>query len=96
MQRAEARLIEARLAAADHHDDAADRFDVAIDALRSMSTPFHLAHGLLDHAAFLIERGETESADLAIGEARVVADRLGCRPLLARADRLTAVEAVSD
>ncbi len=96
LQRAEARLIEARLAAADHHDDAADRFDVAIDALRSMSTPFHLAHGLLDHAAFLIERGETESADLAIGEARAVADRLGCRPLLARADRLTAVEAVSD
>ena len=96
MQRAEALLIEARLAAADHDDDAADRFVVAIDALRSMSTPFHLAHGLLDHAAFLIERGETESADLAIGEAHAIADGLGCRPLHDRADRLTAVEAARD
>ncbi len=96
MQRAEALLIEARLAAADHDDDAADRFVVAVDALRSMSTPFHLAHGLLDHAAFLIERGESESADLAIGEAHAIADGLGCRPLHDRADRLTAVEAVSD
>ena len=61
-----------------------------------MSTPYHLAHGLLDHAEFLIDSDESESADLAIGEARAIADRLGCRPLLDRANRLTVVDAVSD
>jgi hypothetical protein len=54
-----------------------------------MSTPYHLAHGLLDQAEHLIRLGDADTATLAIGEARDIAGRLDCRPLLDRAAKLT-------
>ena len=90
MQRAEALLIRARLAAAAQASDAADQFAAAVEALRSLSTPYHLAHGLLDHAKFLAATGDSSAAAQLIAEARSIATGLGCRPLLDRADALTA------
>ncbi len=88
MQRAERDLARARLAAADRDPDAADAaFAAAIVGLREHSTPYHLAHGLLDHAAHLAARGDTEAARAAISEAVGIAARLGCQPLGDRAER---------
>jgi len=87
MQRAERDLVRARLAAADCDPDAVGAaFTAAIVGLRQHSTPYHLAHGLLDHAAHLAARGDTEAAAAATGEARGIAQRLGCQPLLDRAE----------
>jgi hypothetical protein len=89
MQRAERDLARARLAAADRDGDAADAaFAAAIDGLRQHSTPYHLAHGLLDHSAYLAARGDAEAAAAAVGEATGIADRLGCQPLLDRAETI--------
>ena len=57
MLRAERDLARARLAS----DNGAE-FAAAITGLRELSTPYHLAHGLLDYAAVLSRRGETEAA----------------------------------
>ena len=84
MLRAELDLARARLAAAD--PDAGPAFAAAIAGLRQHSTPYHLAHGLLDHAAHLSACGEAEAAAAAIGEATGIAARLGCQPLLDRAE----------
>jgi hypothetical protein len=89
MQRAERELARARLAARDG-DPGAVAFTVAIVGLRQHSTPYHLAHGLLDHAGYLLRRGDPDAA--AIGEARDIAQRLGCRPLLDRAADLSPAE----
>jgi class 3 adenylate cyclase/predicted ATPase len=85
MQRAELDLARARLTA-----PAADgtALAAAITALRQHSTPYHLAHGLLDHAAHLLRTGDEEAAEAAIGEARGIAERLACQPLLERADTI--------
>jgi class 3 adenylate cyclase/tetratricopeptide (TPR) repeat protein len=89
MLRAERDLARARLAAADRDDDqAATAFAAAIAGLRERSTPYHLAHGLLDHAEYLARHGEVAAASLAIDEARDIARRLRCQPLLDRADAL--------
>ena len=58
-------------------------------SLREHSTPYHLAHGLLDHAQYLMRRGDTNAAEAAISEARDIAGRLRCQPLLDRAANLT-------
>jgi hypothetical protein len=81
MQRAERDLARARLAAA----DADPAFAAAIAGLRQHSTPYHLAHGLLDHADCLAARGDDEAAAAAISEAADIAQRLRCQPLLDRA-----------
>ena len=86
MQRAERDLTRARLAAAGGDLDAGPAFAAAIAGLRQHSTPYHLAHGLLDHAFHLAARGDTEAATAAIGEAAGIARRLGCQPLLDRAE----------
>jgi class 3 adenylate cyclase/predicted ATPase len=86
MQRAERDLARARLAAADPDADAA--FAAAISGLRELSTPYHLAHGLLDHAAHLSHLGDDQAAAAAAGEAAGIAARLGCQPLLDRADTI--------
>jgi len=89
MQRAERDLARARLAAADQNPDTVGAlFAAALAGLRQQSTPYHLAHGLLDHAAFLAARGDTEAATAAIGEARGIAQQLGCQPLLDRAQTI--------
>ena len=91
MLRAERDLVRARLADGDG-DQAAAAYTAAISGLREMSTPYHLAHGLLDHAQYLTGRaepppeGDSDAADQAIAEARLIAERLGCQPLLDRAD----------
>ena len=77
MLRAERDLVRARPAAAD--------FAAAISGLRELSTPYHLAHGLLDYAGYLTRRGEVEAAALAIDEARGIGQQLRCEPLLSRA-----------
>ena len=63
----------------------------AVEALRSISTPYHLAHGLLDHAEFPRRRRRLRRRpSRPIAEARSIATGLGCRPLLDRADALAA------
>jgi class 3 adenylate cyclase/tetratricopeptide (TPR) repeat protein len=86
MLRAERDLARARLGAGD--EGAAAAFTAAIASLREQSTPYHLAHGLLDHAEYLLRAGDAEIAAAAIDEARDVASRLRCQPLLDRAAAL--------
>jgi tetratricopeptide (TPR) repeat protein len=90
--RAERDLVAARLAASAGDPGAATMFAAAIDGLRELSTPYHLAHGLLDHAGYLLRLGDTGAAALAVAEARDIADRLRCRPLLDRAGDLMPAE----
>ena len=85
VQRAERELVRARMAGIEGEQAAAAAFASAINSLRELSTPFHLAHGLLDHAQYLMSRGEAEPAVAAIEEAREIAGRLRCGPLLDRA-----------
>ena len=54
-------------------------------ACRSGARPYHLAHGLLDHAEYLTRLGDAKAAETAISEARDIARRLRCQPLLDRA-----------
>jgi hypothetical protein len=89
MQRAERDLARARRTAADGGPDTGAAFTTAIAGLREHSTPYHLAHGLLDHAEYLTRLGDTEAAETAIAEARDIAARLRCQPLL---DRTEAIE----
>ena len=91
MQRAERDLARARLAAGSG-PDAGRAFAAAVAGLRQHSTPYHLAHGLLDHAQYLLRLGETEAAETAIGEASSIATRLHCQPLLDRAADLLPAE----
>jgi class 3 adenylate cyclase/predicted ATPase len=86
MQRAERDLARARLAASDDDPGAGAVFTAAIAGLRERSTPYHLAQGVLDHAEHLLRTGDDEAAAAAIDEARGIAQRLGCQPLLDRAD----------
>jgi class 3 adenylate cyclase len=85
MQRAERDLVYARLAAAHADDAAGPALTAAVAGLRQHSTPYHLAHGLLDHAAYLAAHGDAEAAAAATGEAVGIAQRLGCQPLADRA-----------
>jgi class 3 adenylate cyclase/tetratricopeptide (TPR) repeat protein len=89
MQKTERDLVHARLAAADGDPDVGLAFAAAITGLRDHSTPYHLAHGLLDHAQYLTHLGDTEAAEATVSEARDIAQRLRCRPLLDRAADLT-------
>ena len=86
MLQAERNLVRARLAASDGDQAAAAAFVAAITGLRERSTPYHLAHGLLDHAEHLASHGAAAAAAAAIEEARGIASRLRCQPLLDRAD----------
>ena len=83
MLRAERDLVRARLAG----PGATGMFASAIGSLRELSTPYHLAHGLLDYAQHV----DSEAGEPAISEARDIATRLRCQPLLDRvADLLPA------
>jgi hypothetical protein len=86
--RAERDLARARLAELDGTQPAAAAFAAAITSLREKSTPYHLAHGLLDHAEYLTRHGDADAATLAVDEARAIARRLRCQPLLDRADAI--------
>jgi hypothetical protein len=89
MLRAERDLARARLAARDGNPAADASFASAIGGLRELSTPYHLAHGLLDHTEYLTRHEDAEAAVQAIEEARDIAARLHCKPLLDRAADLT-------
>ena len=89
MLRAERNLVRTRLAASDGDPAAAASFADAISGLRELSTPYHLAHGLLDHAQYLTQLGDTDAAEAAIAEALGIASGLPCQPLLDRAAGLT-------
>jgi class 3 adenylate cyclase/predicted ATPase len=80
--RAERDLARAR----DVARDGDEAFAVALAVLRGQGTPYHLAHGLLDHARYLVSRGDGDAAAQTVDEARAIGRRLGCRPLLDRAD----------
>jgi tetratricopeptide (TPR) repeat protein len=84
--RAERDLARARLAGTDDDVAAPAAFAAAITILREQGTPYHLAHGLLDHAQYLMRRGDGQAAAQAIDEARAIGRRLRCQPLLDRAD----------
>jgi hypothetical protein len=88
MLRAERDLVRARLADSEGDAAAPGAFAAAITHLREQSTPYHLAHGLLDHAGYLTRQGDADAAAEAIDEARVIGRRLRCQPLLDRADDL--------
>jgi predicted ATPase len=88
MQRAERDLARARLAAADGTPESGAAFAAAITGLRQHSTPYHLAHGLLDHAQHLSHLGDDQAAAAAASEAAGIAQRLSCQPLLDRADTI--------
>ena len=92
MLRAERDLARARLAAADGDQDAAASFEAAITSLRERGTPYHLAHGLLDYAEYVIrqDNADADTAAQAVGEARDIGRRLRCPPLLDRADAIQA------
>ena len=92
MLRSERDLVRARLAAYDSDQAAAGAFASAITMLREQSTPYHLAHGLLDHAEHLTRLGDADAAALAIGEANEIARSLRCQPLLDRVADLTPVQ----
>jgi class 3 adenylate cyclase/predicted ATPase len=89
MQRAERDLVRARSAAANGEAGAAAAMLDAIASLRGQSTPYHLGHGLLDHAEVLLAAGDLGAADRAIDEARQIGQRLRCTPLLARAESIS-------
>jgi predicted ATPase len=89
MQRAERDLARARLSTLDAGLGSGAAFAAAIAGLRQYSTPYHLAHGLLDHAARYAAEGDAQAAAAAISEATGVATRLGCQPLHDRAARMT-------
>ena len=88
MLRAERDLARARLAAYDGDPAATAAFASAMASLRELSTPYHLGHGLLDHAQHLTCLHDAEAASLALGEARDIASRLRCLPLLDRTDAI--------
>jgi class 3 adenylate cyclase/predicted ATPase len=82
--KAERALVRACLSARDGGPAAGASLAAAVQELRELSTPYHLAHGLLDHAQHLAPR-DTEAAEAAFSEARDIAARLRCQPLLDRA-----------
>jgi len=88
MLRAERDLARARLAG----QDGAVAFSSALSGLRELSTPYHLAGGLLDYAEYLTRHGDVAAAAQATDEARDIARRLRCQPLLDRAADMAPAE----
>jgi hypothetical protein len=92
-------LARARLAAAAGDQAAGPLFASAISGLRELSTPYHLAHGLLDQAGYLTGLANTTGLDnaaaQAIGEAQAIGRRLRCQPLLDRAAALKPLAGVA-
>jgi class 3 adenylate cyclase/tetratricopeptide (TPR) repeat protein len=92
MLKAERALVRARLSARDGDPAAAASLAAAVDGLRELSTPYHLAHGLRDQAQYLARGGDTEAAAAAASEARDIANRLRCQPLSDRAAEVAPAE----
>jgi class 3 adenylate cyclase/tetratricopeptide (TPR) repeat protein len=84
MIQAERELNQARIAARSADPAAAERFAAAIATMRTRSTPYHLAHGLLDYAEHLASLGRAGDGSPFIEEARTIGERLGAGPLVLR------------
>ncbi len=67
-------------------NDVADGLSDAVGALRELSNPYELAHGLVAVAGTLRRSREQAGRDEALEEARTIARSLGCRPLADRVD----------
>jgi hypothetical protein len=76
--------VQARLLAARGDPDADVLFINAVQQLRALGSPYHLAIGLSDHAQHLAGAGNAEAAEPLHAEAQLIAQQLGARPLLAR------------
>jgi tetratricopeptide (TPR) repeat protein len=87
--RAEQQRIRARLLATDNDPGADEQFRAALNTLRNLSLPYHLAICLLDAAEYQAAMGDELQAGQMATEAGVIADALGARPLIERAARLT-------
>ncbi len=87
--RGERELVRARLAAARGEPRAGASFEAALTSMRGLSPPHLLAHGLLDHAAYLVGTGDAAVAAVVADEARVIGLRLGAAPVVGRADRVS-------
>ena len=87
--RAERQRIRARRLAGRTDPDAGLVFESAIQTFRQLGSPFHLAVGLLDHAEYMAAVGETDTALGLAAEADSIAQRLGAKPVIERAARLS-------
>ena len=87
--RAENDLARARAQAGAGDLHAGRAFSEAVAAQRRAASPYRLAWGLLDHAAFLARTGQAAAARAAAREAQAIARRLRCSPLLRSVDALT-------
>jgi len=92
MLRAERDLARARLAERRDDPGAGSVLAAAINRQRQDSTPYHLAHGLLDQSGYYLRHENADAAADALAEARAIARQLSCAPLLERA---AAVEPVA-
>ncbi len=93
--RAERLRIRARLLASRDDPSAAAAFDAAVQAFREMGSPYHLAVGLLDQAAYLESDGDRPAATSLANEAIDIAIRLRAEPLVRRGSQLVRPVAVS-
>lgn len=96
--RAERQLVAALIQAdADRQPTPADVAMVAdaVEALRTVGNPYQLAHGLIDLADVMGRAGSTE-IETPLEEARSIAERLGCPPLLQRAALVQSWPAFTD
>ncbi len=80
--RAERLLADAKRAANRDPEGSRAAFDTATGELRVVASPFHLAHALVDLAAF--RSGSGEPFDDLLEEAETIAAALGCALLAAR------------
>jgi tetratricopeptide (TPR) repeat protein len=81
--------FRAKLAAArGEHDGVEQGFKTAAAILLEHGLPFHLAVVQLEHGEWLAGRGRAQEAEPLVGEARLIFERLGAAPWLARCDRL--------
>ena len=85
--RAERQLVQALEAAERQPAEAVTAVERAVVAVRRAGNPYHLGHALLDHAGALDAAGRP-GAEESVREARAIAHRLRCPPLLARAGQL--------
>jgi hypothetical protein len=86
---AERDLTRARFAARNGGDVTGELLAAAVSTMRARSTPYHYAHGLLDHAEHLASVGRPEEITAQVNEARAIAERLRCGPLVLRSDALS-------
>jgi class 3 adenylate cyclase/tetratricopeptide (TPR) repeat protein len=76
--RAERKLARAMSMAQQQEEGADDAWADALQALRRNGNPFNLARGLSDRAELLLDAQRRDEAGPLIGEAREIAERLGC------------------